>query len=428
MRVKRPRVAAVGLDTDQVESIAHLCGHLRTAASFEEYVAEHSLAETDVLVSGALEGHAVGGVNLLTTGPVDFEWYSYNSDELNSSWVCTAHTNEANTEREATVPTACPSLYKALAADLAKQLIQIPNPYTVEVFPHTLDVDGIKLVETTSGLAAALRMNLPFGKDQENSGEPAPIALFLPRVTNLAAWFSAFLADIHEINPERVPQKPPRLSQPRDWYTLGERALAERITEVTQEIDRLNRERGSLQTQLVAEGEKAEAGIRRIIWADGDDLVAAAKEVLTELGFCVEDMDAGLEPGEPRREDLRLTLKNRENWEALVEVKGYPNSTKTNDSRQIREHREKYIEEERRTPDLTVWLANEFREMDPSSRPPADSNVNDAAANIGAVHVLAADLYKQWTLVKTGILEAQAVVQHLIDAEPGLWTPLATSE
>ena len=65
MRVKRPRVAAIGLDTDQVESIAHLCGDLRTAVSFEEYEAAHSLAETDVLVSGALEGLAVGGVNLL---------------------------------------------------------------------------------------------------------------------------------------------------------------------------------------------------------------------------------------------------------------------------------------------------------------------------------------------------------------------------
>ena len=194
------------------------------------------------------------------------------------------------------------------------------------------------------------------------------------------------------------------------------------------EIDRLSEKRNQLQTQLFAEGEKADGGIRRIIWSDGDDLVEAAKGILTELGYCVEDMDAGLEPGEPRREDLRLTLKNRENWEALVEVKGYPNSTKTNDSRQIREHREKYIEEERQTPDLTVWLANEFREMDPSSRPPADSNVNDAAANIGAVHVLAADLYKQWTLVKTGRLEAQAVVRHLTDAELGLWTPLAISE
>ena len=40
-------------------------------------------------------------------------------------------------------------------------------------------------------------------------------------------------------------------------------------------------------------------------------------------------------------------------------------------------------------------------------------------------HVLASDLYMQWVLVKTGRLEAQAVVQDLIDAEPGLWAPRA---
>ena len=289
-------------------------------------------------------------------------------------------------------------------------------------------MDGIKLVETTSGLTAALRLILPFGENQENSGEPDPIALFLPRVTNLAAWFRAFLADFHEINPKRVPQEPPRLSQPRDWHTLGERALAERITEVTQEIGRLNEERDSLQTQLAAEAEKADAGFRRIIWADGDDLVATASEVLTELGFAVEDMDAGLELGEPKREDLRLTLKNRVNWEAMVEVKGYSSGTKTNDARQILDHSKKYILEMQKEPDLILWLANPFRDRDPSSRPAPDSNVRDAAAIIEAVHLLATDLYKQWVLVKTGRLDAQAVVQHLIDAEPGLWTPLATSE
>ena len=428
MRIKRPRVAVIGLDTDQVESIAHLCGDLRTAVSFEEYVARHSLAETDVVVANAIEGQVVGGVNLLTTGSVDFEWYSYYSDDFNFNWVCDVRTNEDNTEREATVPTACPSLYKALAADLARQLIQVPNPYTVTVSPTTLGADGIKLAETTSGLAVALRLILPFRKHQEDSGEPDPIALFLPRVTNLAAWFRAFLADIHRSDPDKVPEEPPRLSRPSDWYTLGERALADRITSVTQEIDHLSEERDSLQTQLATEGVKADAGIRRIIWADGDDLVAAASEVLTELGFCVEDMDAGLDPGEPKREDLRLKLNNRENWEALVEVKGYSSGTKTNDSRQILDHSKKYILEKQKEPDLVLWLANPFRDRDPSSRPAPDSNVRDASANIEAVHVLVTDLYKQWVLVKTGRLEAQAVVQHLIDAEPGLWTPLANSD
>ena len=250
MRIKRPRVAVIGLDTDQVESIAHLCGDLRTAFSFEEYVARHSLAETDVIVSGALEGHVLGGVNLLTTGPVDIECHSVNSYQLSSFWVCDVRTNETNTEREATVPAACPVVYKTLAADLSRQLIHIPNPYTVTISTPKPSVDKINMVETTSGLSVALRLVLPFGEDQENSREPDPIAIFLPRVTNLAAWFSAFLTDIHEIDPERVPQKPPRLSQPKDWYTPEERALEVQISVVTHEINRLSEERIQLQNEL----------------------------------------------------------------------------------------------------------------------------------------------------------------------------------
>ena len=94
------------------------------------------------------------------------------------------------------------------------------------------------------------------------------------------------------------------------------------------------------------------------------------------------NMDEELEPNKPKREDLRLTLKGKPDWEALVEVKGYTNGTRSNDSRQIREHREKYTAEKGQTPDLTVWLANPFRARDPSHRPDPDNNVRDAAAII----------------------------------------------
>ena len=134
-------------------------------------------------------------------------------------------------------------------------------------------------------------------------------------------------------------------------------------------------------------------------------------------------MDAELSQGEPKREDLRLTRQDRSGWQALVEVKGYTSGTRTNDARQIREHREHYIEKEGRSPDLTVWLANPSRTMDPSSRRAPDQNVEEAAANVGAVHVLALDLYRQWALVAADRLEAETVVQSLANADPGLWTP-----
>ena len=160
-----------------------------------------------------------------------------------------------------------------------------------------------------------------------------------------------------------------------------------------------------------------------MLWLDGDELVDGAAEILGELGFAVRDMDATREENEPRHEDLRLTLPQVPGWEAIVEVKGYSSGVRTNDSGQVRKHRERFIKDEGRLPDLTLWLSNPFRTMDPSSRPAPDQNVHEAAENIGAVHVLVTDLYRQWALVASGDLEPETVVESLQGAAPGLWTP-----
>ena len=91
-------------------------------------------------------------------------------------------------------------------------------------------------------------------------------------------------------------------------------------------------------------------------------MVAAVRDILADLGFVVRDMDAKLKQGKPKREDLRLTRQGVPGWEAIVEVKGYTSGTRTNDARQIREHRDRYITEEGRPPDLTVWLSNPYRD------------------------------------------------------------------
>ena len=230
----------------------------------------------------------------------------------------------------------------------------------------------------------------------------------------------------HPIQPEFL-RPPPRLSKKSEWYTPEERAIDDRIAEVDSAIGRLTNERNELQAMLSAEGEKADRGIRRILWSEGDDLVSAVKGILSRLGFQVHDMDAALKEHEPKREDLRLTLENIRGWEAIVEVKGYPNGTKTNDGQQIRTHRDRYIKEEDRYPDLTLWLANEHRTKDPSSRPPPVPQVEEAAELVGAVHVLATDLYRQWSLIAAGKLDKDVVIKSLVDASPGLWAPPVTN-
>lgn len=419
---KRPRVAAIGLDDLQLQSIEPLCGELRSADSLADYAEAYSWTETDVLVSGAFSYNQLPvSVNLLTIGPMYFYWsdtFRTNPGAPSQSHYAETHTR--STERELTA-TAGPVPYESLAAQLARQLAQSAAPPSVI---GTSRKSGTALIETTSGHPVALRLQLP-GRSKAGGGDSAsPIALLLPAAADLAAWFQAFLLDVNRADPTRVPHPPPKLSRRSDWYTPEERALADRVAGIELDLDRLQSERARAQDELSAAGEKADAGIRRALWADGDDLAAAAGEILGELGFVVRDVDAERGESEPKREDLRLTLEGRPHWEAIVEVKGYTSGTRTNDSRQIRQHRERYLGENARLPDLTLWLANPFRTMDPSSRPAPDQNVREAAENIGAVHVLATDLYKQWALVAAGRLEAEGVIQSLVDAEPGLWIPV----
>ena len=412
---KRPRVAAIELDDSELESIAPLCGELRPAESLSEYLWGYSWTETDVMVSRVSLELVDPSVNLMTVGPIFVTW-----PEIHSARRHYARSTNPNTEREMSVPPTCPDLYKPLATELSGQLGRAIRP------PHVVDTSRqgkTSLIETTSGSPVALRLALPVGSEAAGGEPPSPIALLLPESSNLVAWLKAFLFELNQSDPSRVPHAPPRLNQPSDWYTPEEKALASRISHMESEIKRLTTERHDLQGELVAEGERADRGIRRVLWADGDDLVAAVRDILANLGFVVRDMDAELKQGEPRREDLRLTHEETPGWEAIVEVKGYTSGTKTSDARQIREHRDRYSKEEGRPPDLTLWLSNPYRAMEPSSRPAPDQNVKDTAAGFGFVHAVGPDLYRQWTLVAAVSLDAETVVQSLVNADPGLWTP-----
>ena len=433
-RVKRPRVAAIGLDQRQVESIAHLCGDLREAGSLRNYLENYCLLETDILVTARLGDELPADVvstgidlpatvNLFAIGvPERLYWMENLSPAgLYERSVGTAEVQTRNTERELRVSDGCLGSYKQRAEELATELTLLADPPSVITVSGSTSRDV--LIETTSKKAVALRVTLPTRSNEDAPEPTSPIALLLPQSANLVAWFRAFLVDLHQTDSSRVPYPPPRLGRPEDWYTPQERQVADQIAKIESQLNRLSSERGRLKLDLSEAETKADAGIRRILWAQGDDLVDAVEEIFSDLSFKVRNLDAELNEGEPRREDLRLCLGNDPGWTAIVEVKSYSSGTRTNDSRQIREHRERFIKEEGRLPELTLWVANPYRTRDPASRPSPDQNVAESAANIGAIYVLTADLYKQWALVASGKLAAPVVVESLRNASPGLWIP-----
>ena len=433
VQTKKPRVAAIGLDVSQNEAIEWLCSEMRVAASVKDYLERYSWTETDIAVVHGFQGGISGGTHVLMSAPLECEWDGYPAPG-------TQHlsTNQRNTEREVKVHSDYPEVYKTLAEELGGHINGAADPPSVlDASWERIDGDfrsgwtGAKtdvLVKTTSHFPLAVRhirmYQMGYGADAD-VGES--IVLALAQGINLSAWFRAFLHDVNKEDPERAPHAPPRLAAPSEWYTPKERQVAQQIQTIDDKVqgllvkrERLLDEREGLVSDLRLIGDDADRGIRRAIWEDGDDLVEGVREILTGLGFKVQNMDAELKE-EAKREDLRLTLDDHPGWEAIVEVKGYKKGTRTKDARQINEHRDRYAAENRRSPDLTLWIANPHRNVDPSSRPAPDKNVRDTAALIKTVYVSAADLYRQWALVASGSLEASDVVQRLRSSPPGLW-------
>ncbi len=425
MKTKRPRVAAIGLDGHHIESIAHFCGDLRSASSIQEYLQNYSATETDIVVASTFDGQPVmAGVHVFTIGSNTNLQYWHTNLIIGESGSRRIYMTPS-TERELQVKDTCPEVYRTIADDLSRQLARAGHPPPTIAASDHLGEDHITLVATSSGRPVALRYGLVHGITASGDMGPTLIGLALPEMAILPAWFRAFLSEIHEIDPDRVPQPSPRLSKPSDWYTPEESKLAQRIVTIGSEIEELEYEREALRIELRAAGETADAEIRPALWADGPDLVTAVDEILRRLGFGTRNIDSDLEAGEPKREDLRLTLDGNPDWEAMVEIKGYNKGTRTNDADRIRQYRERYAIEKGRLPDLTLWIANPHRAMDPSSRPLPDGNVRETAKIIGALYVSTTDLYLLWALVSHGRMEAEDVVRRLVSADPGLWTPSA---
>lgn len=421
--IKKPRVASIGLTVTQQESIVRFCGELRPTESLNKYLNSYNWIETDVVIlSGQQHAWVPHGPHVLTVGTT-LDW-TY-SPSPGVSQTRRLSTEIRNTEREVFPLRADAQLYEELATALCVHLERSQDLPRVMKPNWEPDVSDTALIRTTSGQIVAMRHGRTPGPGIVQDESLASLVLALPTQADLAVWFRAFLADAHRADPGRVPAEPPRMASPSDWYTPRQKGLARQVAELNAELDRLLDERERLEAELAVADTDADTGIRRLLWVDSDDLVQAAAEVLRDLKFVVRDMDAELQADEPKREDLRLTHPRHNCWEAIVEVKGYLKGTRTNDARQIREHRDRYTNEKGRLPNLTLWIANPYRSMDPSSRPAPDKNEFEAAENVGAVYVLATDLYLQWVLVKDGCLEASDVAENLISSMPGRWKPLA---
>ncbi|MDE0179171.1 MAG: hypothetical protein OXP36_11300 [Gammaproteobacteria bacterium] len=377
-----------------------------------------------MVASGLHNAVIDAGVHTLTVGPMTLGVSQPKRSRRGTRFREHVRMDTRNREREVAVALACPGMYRGPAEQLAKQLGEAPEPPPTVTVTDAGELLQQPIVETSRKHPVALRLQWA---DRVWGGEGGPtvdvVALHLPSEASLSPWFRAFLTDISEFDPKRVPEPPSLLSDSYHWYTPEEDAIAGAISEIERERERLERERQRLVEDLARVGSRAEATVRRTIREDGDQLVGAVGEMLEEMGFAVEQMDEAKQPHEAKHEDLRLTLAAQPKWEAIVEVKGYTKGIRAKDAQQVRMHRERYNRETGRAPNLTIWLVNPWREMEPSDRPSPDKQIDESAEIVGAVCLLTTDLYLLWKSLKTGDSSPDEIVRRLVEAKPGLWRP-----
>jgi hypothetical protein len=189
-------------------------------------------------------------------------------------------------------------------------------------------------------------------------------------------------------------------------------ALAEERERIVRELD--ERE-GSLRADLVSAKRAAELGARRLLNAQGDQLVEAVAEALRSLGFSVVDVDATLD-GARRVEDLRVSEPADPGWTNITEVKGYSGGARSSDLQRLSNYAELYRTRTERLPDTRWYVVNHALTDPPAGRTEvlagADDHV-DLFAEVGGLVIDTRILFSLVRDVELGLREAETVRQHM---------------
>ncbi|SDU18920.1 hypothetical protein [Jiangella alkaliphila] len=232
------------------------------------------------------------------------------------------------------------------------------------------------------------------------------------------AWLSAVLNAWRQVESGRFPETSDWTSN-SEWFTAAETRASDALLAHGTETTRIVAERAAqgqaLEAALDHAGEAAAQGQRRLLTAQGDDLVDEVRITLELFGFRVVDSDGLPKRADEKLEDLQVWDGD---WVALVEVKGYGGrrDAKVNDLQQFRRPAVKFALENHREPDALWYVVNQRSGMDPASRPlPLISNpdaVHDFA-NDGGMVVDTAQIFKFRTAVEAGAMRAADVLQVL---------------
>ena len=198
---------------------------------------------------------------------------------------------------------------------------------------------------------------------------------WLPSVdTNQAAWVELLVTQWAQSDKEAFPSFGDWMDSP-EWMVAEEEQILSQIQALEQKkrksVVEIDKQIGELTTKLGLARANANKGQRRLITAQGEELVDEVAKTLKDIGFNVTPVDQLVGKKGTRREDLRLGHldKGGEEWNAIVEVRGYTRSGGTTaDLLRLGRFADLYEKETGRVPDKRIYIVNSQLELPPSQR------------------------------------------------------------
>jgi hypothetical protein len=256
---------------------------------------------------------------------------------------------------------------------------------------------------------------------------------WFPSVTkNRAAWVEVIVTQWAQSDKRAFPGYGDWTNS-QEWMVPQEMQILSRIQALEQKkrefvID-ADKQIGELTMELALARTTADSGRRRLITAQGPELVDEVARALQDIGFNVVDVDQLVGGKRSKREDLRLEYlpKGGEQWNAIVEVRGYARSGGTTaDLGRLARFAELYRKETGEAPDKRIYIVNGELELLPSQRQePLASATEDLQifSESDGVLIWSIDLFR--ALKATDPTDYPALLKSIKRAK-GRWTPFKT--
>jgi len=276
--------------------------------------------------------------------------------------------------------------------------------------------DGALLIDPYSGLPFATH----FVRPQSNLG-----VTWLPKsVYEILPWVELICIQLAELDSEAFPDFGNWMNN-ENWMTRDELSLRKTIRELETERNKVDKEYSKkieqASNQLRSAMLEANNGIRKLVTAQGDELVNHVANVFLRLGFQVTNVDNTKNDEQQKLEDLRIRFQDLE-WEAIIEVRGYSRSGGTTaDLARLARFARHYEKETGKAPAKMIYIVNGQIELPPYQRQqPLISAPHDVEefGRQGGLIIWALDLYK--LIVQGNEHDLEIARKTLIEAN-GRW-------